>query len=65
MAELAGLRSWQELADRSDDVATLLEDHGVRYYRCDVGDWAQVEAARDAIAREVSGPEIQPYRCMY
>lgn len=31
MAELAGLRSWQELAERSDDVVTLLEDHGVRH----------------------------------
>ena len=31
MAALAGLDSWQQLTERSDDVVTLLEDHGVRY----------------------------------
>ena len=31
MAALAGLDSWQQLQERSDDVVTLLEDHGVRY----------------------------------
>lgn len=31
MAELAGIDSWEQLRIRSDDVVTLLEDHGVRY----------------------------------
>lgn len=31
MAALAGLDSWDRLRLRSDDVVTLLEDHGVRY----------------------------------
>ncbi len=31
MAALAGLDSWEQLQQRSDDVVTLLEDHGVRY----------------------------------
>lgn len=31
MAALAGLDSWERLAERNEDVVTLLEDHGVRY----------------------------------
>lgn len=31
MAALAGIDSWERLAERSDDVVTLLEDHGVRH----------------------------------
>lgn len=30
MAALAGLDSWEQLRERSEDVVTLLEDHGVR-----------------------------------
>ena len=31
MAALAGIDSWEQLRERSEDVVTLLEDHGVRY----------------------------------
>ncbi|SEE68241.1 circularly permuted type 2 ATP-grasp protein [Ruania alba] len=31
MADLAQVRTWEQLADRRQDVATLLEDHGARY----------------------------------
>lgn len=31
MAMLAGLEDWRQLQQRSEDVITLLEDHGVRY----------------------------------